>query len=1162
MGIYNPTRKTANGQEDVQLPISAIHGLQASLDKLPRIDIHLGDLTYESTLLDLYNYLSSKGITASDYVILSFGGWQEDVPTSLIKISEPFAGNSLIIVKLWLFIDRLLGITGGTTYPVSTTIGEIVTSLESGLVGDYYSLMDAISGVVNNIDDSVFGEWLFNDEIIAPKEDITFTVNFESYDPYNFNGGQYNSLSVSKTDLVYGRPGPSTTAYYLETKTWSYDECKRVVIKPGPSSAEFAEWLKANATKQNIIGKIEAAKQDKVDNSLETESKTIVGAINEINAKVESDNKENILGTWELNETLTELEPNVSFYVNFTSTINGEKREFVAIRRDKPSYYDYLSYLTYQSANINAYNYSNNTWNKNSARTITITGGDDINNEIFVTWLKANAIKQESVVGTWVFNATITSAIDNIDTQEKYDDLYEYEYKYPIAGRVNGFNTGKFCVAKINGTFDGQTYDNYILVEDENGAIGYSSLGGWNTPARTITITEEPSAKVAAWIVANAKRKATESVVGWRRFKKEVPSVLDIVDTQEKFDAWQRGGYYHSLNTKYYYSGIPYESNLFYCILANGTFTASWGDEITYENYVEMSGSLYYDSDYGWESGRTIYVEEEPDEDVALWLLENTEKTESAIGDWKFNDVLNSYITRIDNEDDYYYWQEHGFYQAIDAFQQGENNPIDCTTIECVLVNGVYDGYEYINHIYMGDYTGALLYDNGWITSRNITVRTEPSSFLADWLYEVAVKEPQEYQPQIDYALKTDNKNIVSAINEVNSKVVAKTPLDPNDIVGTWVFNETLNMFAWGYGHSTLGDIFFKCNGAGYKRITISQENVNAGIITYVGEDGEIIANHGGWSDQNYRQITIYSITNNNTENIYAFKKFLEYNAKKVETVIGAWRFHEKITSAITHINYDDEYQQWNDGQGFPYKVNAFLPTKRPKKEPLSNIISYIQCVYINGEFLNADGETNYYYDYYDVYGGGITYGEFSYESEAGWHQEDGVVSNEIIFCEEPSFEVSKWVRENADKIDNLPQIRFARMETSDDSYTFAVEILGGGEIIAGDELQLCGMSLSGRTELGKRKLRAYKKHKLSKADINARFIVMKVNSTECHRLLYRNNRRKKDSLSTMYFRLKRPTSYDGRANENNAIFSNTVMVLKTYFWDSIAKVGRKLRIK
>jgi hypothetical protein len=148
------------------------------------------------------------------------------------------------------------------------------------------SLATAVNEKINEIDeqirgdgsnDSFVGTWIFNDTLTAFDLDIdeyvAFDCVFKSYDEWNF-GVDYTGFTFSPDPLTFSfnRPGPGATAYSFEDNTWFDERYKTVQIIDAPTDSEFITWFKANATKQK--------------ETLNTESKAIIGAINELHSEI------------------------------------------------------------------------------------------------------------------------------------------------------------------------------------------------------------------------------------------------------------------------------------------------------------------------------------------------------------------------------------------------------------------------------------------------------------------------------------------------------------------------------------------------------------------------------------------------------------------------------------------------------------------------------------------------------------------------------------------------------------------------------------------------------------------------------------------------------------------------------------------------------------
>ena len=147
-----------------------------------------------------------------------------------------------------------------------------------------------------------------------------------------------------------------------------------------------------------------------------------------------------------------------------------------------------------------------------------------------------------------------------------------------------------------------------------------------------------------------------------------------------------------------------------------------------------------------------------------------------------------------------------------------------------------------------------------------------------------------------------------------------------------------------------------------------------------------------------------------------------------------------------------------------------------------------------------------------------------------------------------------------------MPQIRFANFESATTTmqlyenypFTFTVEIVGGGALQEGDLLQICvRRKYLYKGKGSKWKLRKVVQREITSEDIGKRFLTITVSLEDVvnhGNWLFRNDRKARpdgsvDTLSYMYFRIKRVTNYyDG--DECDAIFSNVEKVAKTYHYD------------
>ena len=171
--------------------------------------------------------------------------------------------------------------------------------------------------------------------------------------------------------------------------------------------------------------------------------------------------------------------------------------------------------------------------------------------------------------------------------------------------------------------------------------------------------------------------------------------------------------------------------------------------------------------------------------------------------------------------------------------------------------------------------------------------------------------------------------------------------------------------------------------------------------------------------------------------------------------------------------------------------------------------------------------------------------------------------------CDVTSKGIREFLEEGKPSV-AMPQIRFANAQDSNESgrliltsannITFTVEIVGGGKLQEGDLLQICVRrkylrKKNGMT-VGQWKLRRVVQREIAYEDIGKRFLPITVSLADVSAKgywLFRNDRKARpdgsiDTLSYMYFRIKRVTKYsDDTGEECNAIFSNVEKVAKTF---------------
>ena len=252
------------------------------------------------------------------------------------------------------------------------------------------------------------------------------------------------------------------------------------------------------------------------------------------------------------------------------------------------------------------------------------------------------------------------------------------------------------------------------------------------------------------------------------------------------------------------------------------------------------------------------------------------------------------------------------------------------------------------------------------------------------------------------------------------------------------------------------------------------------------------------------------------------------------DTMVGTWVFNDELD-----IPLDGEY---------PIKISK---ADLPDQEIVGLLFPNSDTIYL----VTSDGALLDFYEYGEWY-----------------------LDRTFAILEEPDDpEICAYIKANAtkqadkDESSNfeMPIIRFANFQDTDGTmclsetnpYKFTVEILGGGALQEGDKLQICVRRKYTylKRNISKWRLRSVASRDITSEDIGKRFLSIEVtleNLGSNGWWLFRNDRNRKiradgaeslDTLSYMYFRIKRVTKYNNDGEECDAIFSNVEKVAKTY---------------
>lgn len=607
------------------------------------------------------------------------------------------------------------------------------------------------------------------------------------------------------------------------------------------------------------------------------------------------------------------------------------------------------------------------------------------------------------------------------------------------------------------------------------------------------------------------------------------------------------------------------------------TYTITFTDESTSTFTVTNGKSAYeYAKSAGYTGTETSFAAQ----------LAGT----SMIGSWTFIDDPD--LTTLPDESTEISFISNGTeYSAIKRSVVGPSN---------LSIYGMYYGDRAV-YVNSPDENDGITH--GWSddTYKTITITKEPTdSYIAAW-----IKENAETVGAPSKRLKTKNKRIVDAINEINEKLDESD--SSNDDLSNYQKNtdETLEteskeiVGAINEVNKKTADKIGYINTAIVQDVAIATDGIEIGSALYLTDP---------------QGIDIASGTTNTRVPIVAgdnvtFTEDTEKNAIKINGSIGA----DKITNIDTW--YDDMSNVSNDGDGISWTNRFYLSDSQGKLDAQGDITQKIPLVAGNNVTFSYDeennaiainatggssaadsmigtwvldenptlefGENEYLNLSFNFTCDGVSYEcmwcdgysllytidkdtdsqEPVYDVDSGWYEGDK--HRTISILEEPSTLASVWIRANATKQggsnvgtseSTLPKIRFANFTSVKDednnvtAYRFTVENMGGGTLQVGDKLQIC---CKRKYPHGKQKLRKMAEYIITEDDLNYRFLKIEVDPTDesVQKWLFRNNRAGGGggTLSAMYFRLKRVTAYNNDGEECNAIFSNVETVWKTY---------------
>lgn len=202
--------------------------------------------------------------------------------------------------------------------------------------------------------------------------------------------------------------------------------------------------------------------------------------------------------TWHFYDTVT-LNSEGAFSINFTD-IGGESHTAISLG-STDIFYNGLTVYSPATARGESWNYRGTGL---KYQTVTFTGGADINNATFISWLRNNAKRVDLITNltgtTWELKSERLVALPQYSESGNYSRFYNLN----ITSNSNNFSGANWY-----------NYDPYSSRDYDSGAMVYGATtvysgGHWeNNAYRTISITGGTSAtdvNIINWLYSNAER--------------------------------------------------------------------------------------------------------------------------------------------------------------------------------------------------------------------------------------------------------------------------------------------------------------------------------------------------------------------------------------------------------------------------------------------------------------------------------------------------------------------------------------------------------------------------------------------------------------------------------------------------------------------------------
>lgn len=442
--------------------------------------------------------------------------------------------------------------------------------------------------------------------------------------------------------------------------------------------------------------------------------------------------------------------------------------------------------------------------------------------------------------------------------------------------------------------------------------------------------------------------------------------------------------------------------------------------------------------------------------------------------------------------------------------------------------------------------------------------------------------DPDIYQTKEDTTLGTTDKTIVGAINEVNGKTA-------DNIKGIYAIEG--NRSLWLVGED---GIIYQENAGLYKDAAASEPLGSATIVNRV----PIVAGNNVEFEEDYGNgVVKINATGGGGTSVYQATSVDELPSDAVDGSLAI--VTTESTEEIWVLN--DELDNLGESYDAWYDYNTGICVSPFTIKYSSASVEY------DGFSLGTQGSSTWGIYTLNLWSENSSVHIYTHNPSGNYGITHGWINGDVyktITVKEADEEATRWLEAHATKggeggtnfkstlyakvngewvnvssggsggsSDNsngleMPQIRFANFQDTNGSmclseenpFKFTVEVVGGGALREGDLLQICARRKSwyrveGTSDFKQKwKLRQQVQREITSEDIGKRFLEIEVD-IQLGAFLFHNDRWRTmvstqqfmDTLSYIYFRIKRVTKYDNDGMECDAIFSNVEKVAKTY---------------